>query len=301
MSIAETTTAQRPGIPSAALAALFVPLWSTGFVTARLVAPHAEPLTFLGLRFAAAGIVLAAYAFFAGAPWPRSARAWSDAMIAGMLIHGLYLGGVFWAVAHGLPSGISALIAGLQPLFTGLLSKPLLGEDVSPRRALGIAIGALGAGLTLLPKLGTGGNGGIPILPLLVCTAGMAGITLGTIWQKSRGRGADLATNTAAQYAGALIPIALGIVLTEQGRFDVTSLPGWVGLLWSIFGMSIGAILLLMVLIRRGAVAQVASLLYLVPGVSALMAWAMFGEALTLVQAAGLVVAALGVAVANKG
>ncbi|WP_413989929.1 DMT family transporter [Labrys okinawensis] len=301
MSVAQTTTAQRPGIPSAALAALFVPLWSTGFVTARLVAPHAEPLTFLGLRFAAAGAVLAAYALFAGAPWPRSAKGWLDALVAGMLIHGLYLGGVFWAVAHGLPSGISALIAGLQPLFTGLLSKPLLGEDVSRRRALGIAIGALGAGLTLLPKLGAAGDGGIPVVPLLVCAAGMAAITLGTIWQKSRGRGADLTTNTAMQYAGALVPILIGIALTEQGRFDATSLPGWLGLLWSIFGMSIGAILLLMVLIRRGAVAQVASLLYLVPGVSAVMAWAMFSEALTLIQVAGLLVAALGVAVANRG
>lgn len=301
MSIADTATARQPGLPSSVLAALFVPLWSTGFVTARLVAPHAEPLTFLGLRFAAAGAVLAAYALIVRAPWPRGSRAWLDALIAGMLIHGLYLGGVFWSVAHGLPSGISALIAGLQPLFTGLLSKPLLGEKVSPSRALGIAIGAVGAGLTLLPRLGATGDGGIPVIPLLVCTAGMAAITLGTIWQKSRGRGADLTTNTAVQYAGALVPIVLGMALTEQGHFDATSLPGWVGLLWSIFGMSIGAILLLMVLIRRGAVAQVASLLYLVPGVSALMAWAMFGEALTLVQVAGLVVAALGVAVANRG
>ncbi len=294
-------TAQRPGIPSAALAALFVPLWSTGFVTARLVAPHAEPLTFLGLRFVAAGAILALYAMWSGASWPQTGRAWFDALVAGLLIHGLYLGGVFWAVSHGLPSGISALIAGLQPLLTGLLSKPLLGEAVSPRRALGIGIGALGAGLTLLPKLGAAGDGGIPVMPLLICVAGMVAITLGTIWQKRRGRGADLATNTAVQYAGAMLPIAIGIALTEQGHFDVASAAGWAGLLWSIFGMSIGAILLLMVLIRRGAVAQVASLLYLVPGVSALMAWAMFGEALTLVQIAGLVVAALGVAVANKG
>ncbi|OCC01770.1 peptide ABC transporter ATP-binding protein [Labrys sp. WJW] len=300
MSSADSAV-HRPALPSSVLAALFVPLWSTGFVTARLVAPHAEPLTFLGLRFVAAGVLLGLYALWSGASWPQSGRAWLDALVAGLLIHGLYLGGVFWAVSHGLPSGISALIAGLQPLLTGLLSKPLLGEEVSRRRALGIVIGAAGAGLTLIPKLGATGDGGIPLVPLLVCLAGMMAITLGTIWQKRRGRGADLATNTAVQYAGAMVPILIGGLLTESGHFDWASAAAWTGLAWSIFGMSIGAILLLMVLIKRGAVAQVAALLYLVPGVSALMAWGMFGEGLTPIQIAGLAIAALGVAVANRG
>lgn len=300
MSTANTAAVDPPAVPSVLFAALFVPLWSTGFITARLAAPHAEPLTFLGLRMVLAGMVLAAYALITRAPWPRSAGGWRDALVAGVLIHGFYLGGVFWAIAHALPAGIMALIASLQPLLTGVLAKPLLGEAVSRRRAGSIAIGAFGAGLTLLPKLGAAGAGGIPVLPLLVGTGAMVAITLGTIWQKNRGRGADLTTNTAVQYAGALVPIAIGIAITEQGRFDVTSVPGWVGLIWSIFALSIGAILLLMVLIRRGAVAQVASLFYLVPGVSALMAWAMFGESLTGVQIAGLSVAALGVAIGNK-
>lgn len=300
MSSVESSV-HRPALPSSVLAALFVLLWSTGFVTARLVAPHAEPLTFLGLRFAAAGVLLGLYALCNGAAWPRGGRAWLDALVAGFLIHGLYLGGVFWAVSHGLPAGISALVAGLQPLLTGLLSKPLLGEAVSRRRALGIVIGAAGAGLTLVPKLGSAGDGGIPLMPLFVCGLGMVAITLGTIWQKRRGRGAELTTNTAVQYAGAMVPIVIGGLLTESGQFDWSSLAAWTGLVWSVFGMSIGAILLLMVLIKRGAVAQVAALLYLVPGVSALMAWAMFGEALTALQVAGLAIAALGVAVANKG
>lgn len=299
MSAVEASS--RPAISSPVLAALFVPLWSTGFVTARLVAPHAEPLTFLGLRFGAAGLLLAFYAFCRGVSWPVTLRGWVDAFVAGMLIHGFYLGAVFWAVAHGLPAGISALVAGLQPLLTGLLAKPLLDETVTTRRAAGIVIGALGAGLTLLPKLGVAGEGGIPLWPLLVCTFGMAAITVGTIWQKKRGRSSDIASNTAIQYAGALVPMLIGVALTESGRFDVGSSAAWAGLVWSVFGMSIGAILLLMALIHRGAVAQVASLLYLVPGVSALMAWAMFGEALTFVQIAGLLVAALGVAVANRG
>jgi len=285
---------------TALLAALFVPLWSTGFVTARLVAPYADPLTFLALRFALAGAVLAGAALLRRAPWPGSAREAGNAVTAGVLIHGLYLGGVFWAVAHGLPSGISALVAGLQPILTGFLAGPLLGESVSPRRWAGIAIGAMGAALVIAPRLGSAAAGGIPVGPLAVCAGGVIAITLGTIWQKRHGGGTDPWTNTALQYVGALAIVGLGALATESGRFDLAAPAAIAGLLWSIFGMSIGAILLLMALIRRGAVAQVASLLYLVPGMSAVMAYAMFGETLTPVQLGGLALAAVGVAVASR-
>jgi len=282
------------------LAALFVPLWSTGFVTARLVAPHAEPLTFLTLRFAVAGLILAAVATALRRPWPPMSGMLRG-FWAGVLIHGLYLGCVFFSVARGLPSGISALIAGLQPLLTGFLAGPLLGERVSGRRWLGIGVGAVGAGLTLAPRLGSLGEGGIPLGAAAICAVGMIAITLGTIFQKRTARSADLLANTALQYAGAVLPVGIGALVLEQGHFDVTAAAAWIGLLWSIFVMSIGAILLLMVLIRRGAVAQVAALLYLVPGVSALMAFGLFDETLTALQIAGLAVAGLGVAIASRG
>lgn len=282
------------------LAALFVPLWSTGFVTPRLVAPYCDPFGFLALRFLFAGILLAAAALAAGAPWPRSVRAAADAAIAGVLIHGLYLGGVFWAVAHGLPSGISALVAGLQPVLTGFLARPLLGEAVSPRRWAGIAIGASGAALVIVPRLGGATEGGIPVVPLLACAMGMVSMTLGTIWQKRRNMAVDLRSGTAVQYAGALVPIAIAVALSGSMRFDISAPVAWLGLVWSILGMSIGAVLLLLVMIRRGAVAKVASLLYLVPGVSALMAYAMFGETMTPLQLGGLALAAAGVAVASR-
>ena len=283
------------------LTALFVPLWSTGFVTARLVAPHAEPLTFLFLRFVVAGLLLAAVAVLLRRPWPSTWRDAGQAMAAGVMIHGLYLGCVFFSVARGLPSGISALVAGLQPLLTGFLAGPLLGEPVSGRRWAGIALGAAGAGLTLAPRLGQLGDGGIPLGALGICSIGMIAMTFGTIFQKRSGRSADLLSNTALQYAGAIVPVGLGALVLEQGHFDIAAPAAWIGLTWSILGMSIGAILLLMVLIRRGAVAQVASLLYLVPGVSALMAYGLFGETLTGLQVAGLAVAAVGVAIASRG
>jgi drug/metabolite transporter (DMT)-like permease len=276
---------------------LFVLIWATGFVVARLVAPYADPLTFLSLRYLLAALVLAAVAFLARAPWPRSRRGWRDGLVAGTLLHGFYLGGVFWAVKHGLPAGIAALIAGLQPLATGLLVGPLLGERVSPRRWLGIGTGFLGALLVVAPKLGA--VDGFPPLPVLVCGLGMLSITLGTIWQKRTAAGVDLRTNAAVQYVGAAavtLPLAL---LTESRRLDPTP-ELLAGLAWAVFGLSIGAIGLLLFLIRRGAVAGVAALLYLVPPVSAVMAYGLFGETLSPVQVAGMAVAALGVAIASR-
>ena len=173
---------------------LFVLIWATGFVVARLVAPHTEPLSFLLLRYALAILVLAAVAFAARAPWPRTLRGWRDGLVAGVLLHGCYLGGVFWAVRHGLPAGIAALVAGLQPLATGLLVGPRLGERVSPTRWLGIGVGFLGAGLVVAPKLGAAD--GFPLLPLMVCVLAMLSITVGTVWQKRTAGAADLRTNT---------------------------------------------------------------------------------------------------------
>jgi drug/metabolite transporter (DMT)-like permease len=277
---------------------LFVLLWATGFVVARLVAPDADPLTFLTVRFLLAALLLAAMAAVLRAPWPTTGPGWRDGLVAGVLLHGGYLGAVFWAVKHGLPAGIAALVAGFQPLATGFLVGPALAERVSPRRWAGIGIGALGAGLVVAPKVGL--PGGVPLVPLAVCFGGMLSITAGTLWQKRTGATADLRTNTAVQYVGAAsftLPVAL---LTETGRLDPT--PALLfGLAWSVLGMSIAAIGLFMILIRRGAVAGVAALLYLVPPVSALMAYTLFGETLAPVQIAGMAVAALGVAVASRG
>ncbi len=277
---------------------LFVLIWATGFVAARMVAPYADPLTFLSLRFVLAGAVLAGAAVAVRAPWPSTGRAWRDGLVAGALLHGVYLGGVFWAVKHGLPAGIAALIAGLQPLATGLLVGPWLGERVSGRRWTGIAVGALGAALVVAPKLGAAD--GFPPAPLAVCILAMLSITVGTIWQKRTAGAADLRTNAVVQYLGALLVTVPLMLLLEDMRLE-SAAPLWIGLAWAVFGLSIGAIGLLLVLIRRGAVAGVAALLYLVPPVSALMAFGLFGETLSLVQVAGMLVAAAGVAIASRG
>lgn len=283
------------------LPAVFVPLWSSGFVLARLVAPHAEPLTFLAVRFALALLALAAIALWKGAAWPGTAREWGQALLAGVLIHGLYLGGVFWSVANGLPTAISALMAGMQPLLVTLLAGRVLGERMSRRGAIGILVGAFGTLVTLAPKLGATEAGGIPFIPLLICLAGVISLTLGSIFVKRTTIAADPLTNTAVQYVGALVPTALSVPLVGGPVFDTTATPLWIGLAWSVFGMSIGAILLLMHMIRKGALSKVSSLFFLVPGVSALMAWIGFGESLTVTQVAGLSIATVGVSLASRG
>ena len=277
---------------------LFVGIWATGFLVARLVAPYADPLTFLSARYVLSALAFGGIAAVAGARWPRSPRAWRDAAVAGILMQGIYLGGVFWGVRHGLPAGISALITGLQPLLTAALAFPMLGERVGGRRWLGIFIGFAGAVLVLLPSLAS--IGGVAGAPLLACLAAMVGITLGTIWQKRTGAAADLRTNACVQFmaaAAVTIPVAW---LTEAGQFAM-AWQSWVGLAWAVLGLSLGAISLLLILIKRGAVAGVASLFYLVPPLVAVLAFLLFGERLVPVQVAGMTLAAAGVAVASRG
>jgi len=285
--------------PAGAMPLLFVGIWATGFIVARLVAPHADPLTFLAYRFVLSASVFAVIAAAVRAAWPQGVRGWRDALVAGVLMQGVYLGGVFWSVRHGLPAGISALVTGLQPLLTAVLAFPLLRERVGVRRWAGIALGFGGALLVLQPQL-RAGPGGILIVPLLVCGAGMVGMTLGTIWQKRTASTADLRTNAAVQFIGAALVAIPAAALTETGRFDA-SWQAWTGLAWAVCGLSVGAISLLLILIKRGAVAGVASLFYLVPPVVAVLAFAFFGEQLSALQVVGMAVAAAGVAVASRG
>ena len=277
----------------------FVLIWSTGFIAARLVVAHSDPLTFLCYRYLLTVAAFVAIAAAVGAPWPRGVRAWANALIAGVLLQGIYLGGVFWAVSHGLPAGIAALVVGLQPLLTALLAFPLLGETVGARKWIGIVLGFGGALLVLEPRLAVDVQD-ITLGPLVAVFAAMLGITLGTIWQKRTGAAADIRTNAAVQFIGAAVVTIPIMLLTEDGRFEMVW-QNWVGLLWSSLGLSVGAISLLLFLIRRGSVASVASLFYLVPPVVAVFAYLLFGETLNRLQVTGMLVAAAGVGIASRG
>ena len=279
--------------------ALFVVLWSTGFVGARYAMPHAEPFTFLALRFTLALCILLPWALVALRSNPiTSWTVLAHAAIAGALIHAAYLGGVFFAVRHGLPVGIAALVAGLQPLLTAAIAAGMLGERLTGRHWIGLAAGLLGVVLVVAPKLGT--TAGFAAVTLVPAGLGVVSIALGTVWQKRFVGALDLRIGAAAQYAGALGPALLVAFMSETMQLDWT-VELVLSLLWLTFALSIGAVMLLLVLIRNGSVSGVASLFYLVPGVTALMAFVLFDERLAPIQLTGLVVAALGVSLATRG
>lgn len=259
---------------------------------AGVVAGHAEPLTFLTVRHGLSAVVFIALSLSVGAAWPRDPRTWRDAMIAGMLLHGLYIGGVFWSVSRGLPAGLTALVTGLHPLFTAMLALPLLHERLNPRQWTGIAVGVLGVALIVVPRVE--GVDGVPMLPLLVALLATLSLTLGTIWQKRSRPQMDLRMNAAIQFLGAFIltlPIA---ILTEAGRFDARSPALWGALAWAVLGLSVGGISILLALLERGAASKVAPLLYLAPPLAALIAFVAFGEPITAIQLVGMVLAVAG-------
>jgi drug/metabolite transporter (DMT)-like permease len=276
---------------------LFVFLWATGFIGARLSATDAEPFSFLAIRFAVVAAILAVAALLAGAPWP-SRRAAVHALVVGGLIHGVYLGGVFWSISRGLPAGVSALIVGLQPLVTALLAAPFLGERITARHWLGLGIGILGVALVVWPKLTFGDHG---ITPIAVAASVLAtlSITIGSIYQKRHMTGLDLRSGNAVQFLGAAVVVGLAAIVGE--RFHIT----WTGevvfaMAWLVLVLSIGAITLLYLMIRHGEVSRIAGLFYLVPAVTAAIAWALFGETLSPVQILGMAVSAAAVMLVTK-
>ncbi len=282
----------------AAASASFVVIWATGFIVARLSAPHVEPLTFLTMRFGIAGLLLAFLALIFKARWP-SHTVTLHAIVAGAFLHGGYLGTCYWAVAHGLPSGIAALIAGLQPILTALFAGKLLDERITFSHWLGLGVALLGVALVLAPRLSFEIVGGITPVTAGAMFLGALSMTLGSIYQKRHVSHVDLLTGMTWQYASAFVIVALGATMTENFRFDATA-DAWIALAWSVTVLSIGAILLLMALIRHGDVSKVSALTFLVPGVAAVMAWFLFDEILTLMQIAGMLVCAMGVFIVTR-
>ncbi len=285
----------RAGLLAVGAPALFVFLWSTGFISAKLGLPYIEPMTFLVLRFVATGAGFLALVLWLGLAWPGP-RVVLHQCVAGLLLQGVYLGGVFASLALGVEAGASALIVGLQPLLVAAVAAPLLGERVGARQWAGLALGLLGVGLVVAEKLGRGL--GTP-LGVLLSVLALFGITAGTLYQKRFGAGVDLRVGNVFQFgAAAIVTGALALVF-EQQRIDWT--PSLVvALAWSILVLSFGAVSLLYVLIRKGAAARVSSLFFLVPPTTALMAWAMFGERLPPLAILGMAIAMAGVALVNR-
>ena len=280
---------------------LFPLIWSTGWIVARYTIDFADPLAFLCVRYVCAGVALGLFAFYARAQWPRTGIEITHAIVSGVLLHAIYLGGVWWAIEQGVPASISALLAALQPIMTAFLAPALVGERIGLARWCGVAIGFSGICLVLAPKLvGLDSTQLHAVLvPIGVNFIAMAGVTAGTFYQKRFIRTGDLRTVATLQYAGALLAGIPMAALTGEFRINWTP-TAFVALAWSVIALSIGAIALLLLLIRRGEVSRSAQLIFLVPPLSALQAHFLFGESLTTVQVAGMALTACGVALAAR-
>jgi drug/metabolite transporter (DMT)-like permease len=272
----------------------FVLIWSTGFIVARYGMPYAPPFRFLSLRFGLSVLCFLVWIAFARAPWPRSRSQWGHLALTGVLMHAGYLGGVWGAVKEGMGAGTIALLVGLQPLLTALwlsaTSRAPGDARVTWQQWLGLALGLAGLLLVVWRKLGVGE---VHASNLVLAGVALVSITAGTLYQKRFVQPGDVRTANAVQLMAALL-VSLPMAWLEAE--PVVMHPHFIGsMAWSVLALTLGGSSLLYLLIQRGAATQVTSLLYLVPPVTALMAWALFAEALTAPMLVGIVLTALGV------
>ena len=277
-----------------ALPVLFILLWSSAFISAKFGLPDAGPFSFLLTRFVIVFLLFGAIAVALRRPWPRGPML-ADLLFVGVTMHGFYLGGVFFAIAQGMPAGLSALIVSIQPVLTAALGARLLGERPTPAQWLGIALGAVGVVLVLWPRLG----GDVPLAGLAACIVALLAITFGTIWQKRHGGGMDLLSGNAIQALAAALFYGVIVLIVEPYRVEWT-VEFSLALGWLIFAVSLGAVSILMVLIKRGSAAAATSLFFLVPPASAIMAWMAFGEELGPLGLVGLGITTAGVWLVNR-
>jgi drug/metabolite transporter (DMT)-like permease len=279
-----------------AMPAVFVLIWSTGFIVAKYGLPFAPPMSFLAIRYALSLACFLVWIAIARVAWPRNRAQWLHLAITGVLIHAGYLGGVWSAIKGGMGSGLSALIVGLQPVLTAVwVSRMGDGSQsdhrVSARQWLGLVLGLAGLLLVVSRKFGVGNEATPATLAFAVFA--LLTITIGTLYQKRFVRAADVRSANAIQLGAALL-VTLPFAWMETEPVVPTA--EFVGALaWSVLALTLGGSSLLYMLIQRGAATAVTSLLYLVPPTTALMAWVLFGEAITVVTVLGTVLTALGV------
>ncbi|MDE2429680.1 MAG: EamA family transporter [Burkholderiales bacterium] len=272
------------------LPVIFIFIWASGYVVAKYGLPYAEPLTFLCLRYLGVIVFMLALTIGMRAPWPRR-EAWLPIAIAGILMQAGYLGGVWCAVKLGMPAGVAALIVNTQPILTAIFG-PMIGERVQGKQWLGLAFGIAGVGLVVANKISVVGLSGISVVLALMALLSM---TVGTLYQKKTCPSFDVRTGQVIQFSASLLvtlPFALAL---ETHQISWTP-QFFAAMAWSVFVLSGVGISVLFVMIRHGEATKVTSYMYLVPAVTAIMAWLMFGERFTLTAIIGMLIALAGVA-----
>ena len=277
---------------------VFVLIWATGFIVARFGMPHAPPLSFLSMRYALSIACFGVWIVLAKVAWPQSRQQFMHLSVTGILMHAGYLGGVWVAVKAGMGSGLSSLVVGFQPVLTAIwLSYSLRGTDqpgISRRQWLGLCLGFVGLLMVVWRKLtlGTALDHVTPANMAFAVTA-LLSITVGTLYQKRFVQACDVrSANTVQLFAALVVTLPLALMETESMRWNA-ELVG--AMAWSVLGLTLGGSSLLYLLIQRGAAASVTSLMYLVPPTTAMMAWFLFDESITLATLLGTALTAWGV------
>ena len=272
---------------------VFVLIWSTGFIVARYGMPHAPPMTFLAWRYALSILCFLPWIWLAKVAWPKDRAQWLHLAVLGVLMHAGYLGGVWAAVKAGMGSGLSALVVGLQPVLTAVWLSAT-GGAVTRRQWLGLTLGFTGLVLVVARKFGAGSEGDTATwLNLSFAVIALISITVGTLYQKRFVQPCDVrSANTVQLIAAFAVTLPLALLETEGMNWN-GELVG--AMAWSVLGLTLGGSSLLYMLIQRGAAASVSSLMYLVPPFTAILAWLLFSEPITLVTIAGTAITALGV------
>jgi len=273
-----------------AMPAVFVLIWSTGFIVARYGMPHAPPMKFLAVRYALSLLCFVAWVLAARAAWPVGRVQWKHLAVTGVLMQAGYLGGVWAAVREGMGAGLVALLVGIQPVLTAVWLS-MFGGRVSKRQWLGLLLGFAGLLLVVARKVAQGGE--VNALTMALALLALLSITAGTLYQKRFVAPCDVRSASVAQFAAALV-VTLPFAALESApiHWNAESIGA---MAWSVLALSLGGSSLLYMLIQRGSATAVTSLLYLVPPCTALMAWLLFGEPITVLVMAGVAMTAVGV------
>ena len=275
---------------------LFVLLWSTGFTGIRYGIPYAPPFTFIAVRMAIASVLLALISLVITKRFARDLPTIGKSALVGVTIHGAYLGGCFYGVKQGMPAGITALICSLQPVLVSVFSSIFFQEKLSSQKWLGLGLGLAGLVLVIAPKLQASGDQGLPTAGVIAVFIALLGGTSGTLLQKKFGSGVEVLSGTSWQYVATGI-LTGSLALIFEGDQSITWNASFIfSLIWLIVALSIGAILILYFLLARSSASSVSSLYYLVPAVTAVEAYFLFGEKIGLVTAVGTLVTIAGVA-----
>lgn len=281
---------------------LFVVIWSTGFIAAKYSMTNADPFVFLCLRMALTTIALVPILYLSGASLPRKLWQYRHDMVTGFLLHCCYLGFVFWPIKQGMPSGITAIIIGMQPILTMVLASLYIAESLSTKKVVGLLVGFIGVVIVILGKFGVGlvDDEGLGLLPFGMCLLSLLAASTSVIYQKKFCNQSHLLTGILMQYVAATIATALFAAALEENWQVVWSASFTLALIWQVFGLSIGAVVLLMSIIKLGEAGRISSMFYLVPPLVVVEAHYLFGETLSTISIGGMVLCIMGVYVVSR-